>query len=100
MVPRAFGSHAGAPSPVSAGTKYTPSFEESDRASASVSPRRRPTLEAMTSGRLDSAIQPASRSMDAGSGCGGAGGVRGASAPSATIGADTGADRGSRGSDR
>ena len=37
MVPRAFGSQCGAPSPVSAGTKYTPPVESIERASASVS---------------------------------------------------------------
>ena len=46
-------------------------------ARASVSPGRRPTLEAMTSGRLASAIQAARRPMAAGSGCGAAGGSRG-----------------------
>ena len=37
MVPRASGSHAGAPSPVSAGTKYTPSLDSSDVAIDSLS---------------------------------------------------------------
>ena len=37
IVPRACGSQSGAPSPTSAGTKYTPSLDSSDAASASVS---------------------------------------------------------------
>ena len=37
IVPRAFGSQSGAPSPTNAGTKYTPSLLASERANPSVS---------------------------------------------------------------